>query len=43
MATVSMLSPFTEYTCTISALTVLSGPKSDPVTVVTAQSGNAIC
>ena len=41
MAKVSMLSPFTEHTCTVSAITVSPGPMSDPFTVVTAQSGNA--
>ena len=34
---VEQLSPFTEYTCTIFAFTVLPGPISDPITVVTAQ------
>ena len=39
--TVDGLSPFTEYTCTISASTVSPGPVSDPITVRTAQSGMA--
>ena len=39
--TVSELNPFTEYTCTISAFTILPGPLSDPAVVTTAQLGNA--
>ena len=35
--TVDKLSPFTEYTCTIFAFTVLPGPMSDNITVATAQ------
>ena len=37
MGIVSGLSPFTEYTCTISAFTVSLGPQSDRITV---NSGN---
>ena len=36
-----MLSPFTEYICTISAFSVSPGPPSDPINVVTAQAGIA--
>ena len=34
---VNGLSPFTEYTCAVFAFTVLPGPMSDPIIVVTAQ------
>ena len=34
-----MLTPFTEYSCRISAFTVLPGPTSDPINVTTSQSG----
>jgi len=34
-----MLSPFTEYSCRISAFTVLPGPISAPVNVTTAEAG----
>ena len=34
---VERLNPFTEYTCTIFAFTVLPGPTGDPITVITAQ------
>jgi len=34
-----MLSPFTEYSCTVSAFTVLPGPMSAPVNVTTAEAG----
>ena len=39
MVTITMLIPFTEYSCRISAFTVLPGPTSDPVNVTTSQSG----
>ena len=39
MGIVSGLSPFTEYSCTISAFTVSLGPQSDPITV---NSGNVM-
>ena len=35
-----MLTPFTEYSCRISAFTVLPGPMSDPpINVTTSQPG----
>ena len=39
MGTIAGLVPFTEYSCTIYAFTVLSGPLSDPINVTTLQSG----
>jgi len=40
MGTVSGLSPFTDYSCTIFATTVADGPVSDPFVVVrTAEAG----
>ena len=39
--TVNGLSPFTNYTCTILATTVIAGPMSDPITVRTDESGIA--
>ena len=40
MGTINELSPFTNYTCTVLATTVMNGPMSDPITVRTAESGN---
>ena len=37
--TVIDLSPFTEYSCTVSAFTVSPGPVSNSISVTTAQSG----
>ena len=38
--TITGLTPFTEYSCRISAFTVLPGPMTDPaVNVTTSQSG----
>ena len=37
--TVSGLTPYTSYTCTIHAATVSDGPDSIPVTVTTAEEG----
>ena len=39
MGTVTGLSPFTDYSCTIFAVTVTNGPVSDPVIVRTAEAG----
>jgi len=39
MGTVTGLSPFTEYSCTIHAVTVAEGPVSDPVVARTAEAG----
>ena len=39
MGTISELRPFTNYTCTVLATTVMDGPVNDPVTVRTAESG----
>ena len=37
MGRVSGLNPFTNYTCTVHAVTVSNGPMSNPVTVTTSQ------
>ena len=37
--TITGLRPFTRYTCTLYATTVLNGPTTDPLTVLTAQQG----
>ena len=39
METVSNLTPFTSYNCTLHAVTVSDGPLSDPVVVKTAEHG----
>ena len=39
MGTVSGLGPFTEYSCTIHAVTGSDGPVSDPVIVRTPEAG----
>jgi len=39
MGTVADLKPFTEYSCTIHAVTVAGGPMSDPVLTRTAEGG----
>ena len=39
MGSVTGLSPFTVYSCTIFAVTVANGPISDPYEVTTAQAG----
>ena len=39
MGTVTGISPFTDYSCTIFAVTVNDGPVSDPVIVRTAEAG----
>ena len=40
MGTVGSLNPFTEYSCSVFAFTVLPGPTSDPpIEVTTDQSG----
>ena len=33
------LRPFTTYTCTIHAIAISAGPRSDPITVKTDQQG----
>ncbi|XP_065907794.1 cell adhesion molecule DSCAM-like isoform X2 [Dysidea avara] len=35
--TITGLTPYTSYTCTLHAVTVSDGPKSDPITVMTAE------
>jgi len=37
--TVTGLTPYTSYTCTLHAVTVSDGPNSDPVIVTTAEEG----
>ena len=39
MGTINELSPFTNYTCTVLATTVMDGRMSGPITVRTAESG----
>ena len=39
METISNLTPFTSYNCTLHAVTVSDGPLSDPITVTTAEHG----
>jgi len=39
MGIVTGLSPFTDYSCTIFAVTVAEGPVSDPLVVRTAEGG----
>ena len=39
MGTVTGLSPFTEYSCTIHAVSVADGPVSDPAVVTTTEAG----
>ena len=39
MGTIRGLSPFTDYTCTVLATTVMDGQDSDPITVRTDESG----
>ena len=40
METLDEFKPFTNYTCTLHAVTVLDGPLSDPITVTTAEQGS---
>ena len=42
MGTVTGLSPFTVYSCTIFAVTVADGPVSDPLVVTTAEGGKNV-
>ena len=42
MGSVTGLSPFTDYSCTIHAVTVVDGPVSDPVIARTAEAGMVI-
>ena len=42
MGTVSGLGPFTDYSCTIHAVTGSDGPVSDPVIVRTPEAGMVI-
>ena len=42
MGTVTGLSPFTVYSCTIFAVTVADGPESEPVVVRTAEAGKGV-
>ena len=35
--TLDNLKPFTNYTCTLHAVTISDGPLSDPITVTTAE------
>jgi len=42
MGTVTGLSPFTVYSCTILASTVADGPMSDPLVVRTAEEGKEV-
>jgi len=42
MGTVTGLSPFTVYSCTIFAVTVAGGPVSDPLVVTTAEGGKNV-
>ena len=37
MGRVSGLNPFTNYTCTVHAVTVSNGPTSNPTTVATSE------
>ena len=37
MEMLNNLKPFTNYTCTLHAVTVSDGPMSDPITVTTAE------
>ena len=39
IVTISGLSPFTEYSCTVFASTVQPGPMSEPTTVRTSEAG----
>ena len=39
MGTVTGLSPFTDYSCTIFAITVADGPMNDPIVERTAEGG----
>ena len=42
METISNLTPFTSYNCTLHAVTVSDGPLSDPITVTTAEQGTQV-
>ena len=42
METISDLTPFTSYNCTLHAVTVSDGPLSDPITVTTAEQGTYV-
>ena len=42
METISNLTPFTSYNCTLHAVTVSDGPLSDPITVTTAEHGTYV-
>ena len=42
METISNLTPFTNYNCTLHAVTVSDGPLSDPITVTTAEQGTYV-
>ena len=39
MATITGLDPYTNYSCTVHAVTVSDGPQSDPAAVTTHEAG----